>query len=74
MILLRYGENRGAIPGRTRDRFYQAGKDWFFAIRRGIDQGPYRTRGEAQQALRQFIEGELRFESCLLNDRVSVSG
>ncbi len=73
MTLLRFGDAEDRRSQRSRDRFYRVGDDWFFAIRRGVDQGPYQTREDAQRALRLFIEEELRFESRLLGDKVSLS-
>ena len=44
------------------ERLFQDGGDWFFAIRRGVDQGPYANEMEARLALREFIEEQLQFE------------
>ena len=63
MNVNRYGE-QGRVQQRS-ERLYQDGGDWFFAIRRGVDQGPYTTELEARLALREFIEEQLRFEHNL---------
>lgn len=51
----------GNIPFRS-DRFFCIDGEWFFAIRRGPDQGPYETRDAAREALRNFIEDQLSLE------------
>lgn len=63
MNVNRYGE-QGRVQQRS-ERLYRDGGDWFFAIRRGVDQGPYTTELEARLALREFIEEQLRFEHNL---------
>ena len=63
MSVNRYGENR--IFQQRKNRLYQDGGDWFFAIRRGVDQGPYTSEMEARLALREFIEEQLQFEHKL---------
>lgn len=66
--LNRHGEV-GAVPLRN-ERFYLHRKDWYFSIRRGVDQGPFASEIEARGALREFIEEQLLFEHQLLEDRV----
>ena len=51
------------------DRFYCIDDEWYFAIRRGPDQGPYVSKAAAQDALRKFIEEELRLERRLQAER-----
>lgn len=60
MDVKRYGE-QGYVQHRS-ERLFQDGGDWFFAIRRGVDQGPYTSEMEARMALREFIEEQLQFE------------
>lgn len=60
MIVNRHGE-QGYVQQR-RERLFQDGGDWYFAIRRGVDQGPYASETEARLALREFIEEQLQFE------------
>lgn len=50
----RLGES-GPIPFRT-GRFFNVGVNWYFATREAIDQGPFRSRSEAESALTQYIE------------------
>ena len=50
-----------AAPYRN-DRFYCIEDEWFFAIRRGPDQGPYFSKAAAQEALKKIISEELRHE------------
>ena len=59
----RHGEY-GLIPPRQ-SRLFKMGEDWFFAIRRGVDQGPYATESDARAALSQFIREQLAFEQSL---------
>lgn len=50
-----------AAPYRN-DRFYCVNEEWYFAIRRGPDQGPYSSMEAAQAALKKFIAEELALE------------
>lgn len=50
-----------ATPNRS-DRFYCVNEEWYFAIRRGPDQGPYPSKEAAQNALKKFISEELALE------------
>lgn len=65
MKLYRFGEHR-PIPQR-KDRFYQDGDAWYFSIRKGPDQGPYKDETEAKAALVEFIQDEMAFEKDLAN-------
>jgi hypothetical protein len=56
----RYGET-GGIPFRS-SRFYSLGGEWFFAIRRGSDQGPFLTKNDAKKALIRFLHEQFAFE------------
>ena len=49
------------VPFRT-DRLFCVNGDWYFAIRRGSDQGPYQTREDAEHALKLFIEDQQSLE------------
>ncbi len=44
----------GYPPFRS-DRFYTEDGQWYFAIRRGPDQGPFASREAAEAALEAFI-------------------
>ena len=50
-----------AVPNRS-DRFYCINDEWYFAIRRGPDQGPYPCKEAAQRGLKKFIAEELALE------------
>lgn len=63
MRVKRQGE-QGPVRQRS-ERLYRDGGDWFFAIRRGVDQGPYTNEMEARLALRGFIEEQLQFEHVI---------
>ena len=57
-----------AAPYRN-DRFYCIEDEWYFAIRRGPDQGPYPSKVAAQDALKKLIAEELRYERRLQAER-----
>ena len=57
-----------AAPFRS-DRFYCVNDEWYFAIRRGPDQGPYPNKEAAQAALKKFIAEELVLERRLEAER-----
>ena len=63
----RLNENQAA-PYRS-DRFYCVNDEWYFAIRRGPDQGPYPSKEAAQGALKKFIAEELALERRLEAER-----
>jgi len=61
-------EEKGAIPFRT-GRFYCVDNEWWFAIRRGPDQGPYETKVSAKQSLIAYLNDQFTFEKHLQRDR-----
>ena len=63
MYVTRQGE-QGIVQHRS-ERLFRDSDDWFFAIRRGVDQGPFTSEMEARLALREFIEEQLQFERNL---------
>ncbi|MDH5409048.1 MAG: DUF6316 family protein [Gammaproteobacteria bacterium] len=63
----RHGESK-EVPIRN-ERFYLHREDWYFTIRRGVDQGPFASEHEAREALRNFIEEQLEFEHQLQKGR-----
>ncbi|MDT8384341.1 MAG: DUF6316 family protein [Gammaproteobacteria bacterium] len=63
----RYGE-QGSVPIRS-VRFYPVESEWWFAIRRGPDQGPYPTRASARKGLVEFLNDQFAFENRLQQDR-----
>ena len=67
----RHGE-KGAVPFRSA-RFYTVESEWWFAIRRGPDQGPYPTRAAARQGLIEYLNDQFAFERQLLKDRQSLA-
>jgi hypothetical protein len=63
----RHGEH-GAVPFRT-GRFYCVESAWWFAIRRGPDQGPYPTKAAAKQSLIEYLNDQFTFEKHLQEDK-----
>lgn len=63
MNVNRHGE-QGFVQERS-ERLFRDEGDWFFASRRGVDQGPYTNEMEARLALREFIEEQLQFEHSI---------
>ncbi|TDX99311.1 DUF6316 family protein [Thiohalophilus thiocyanatoxydans] len=68
----RHGEE-GAVLYRS-SRFYTIDSEWWFAIRRGPDQGPYPSRASARQALIEFLNNQFESERQLQQDRESHAG
>jgi hypothetical protein len=56
----RHGE-KGSVPFRS-VRFYTLDSEWWFAIRRGPDQGPYPNQDSAKQALVEYLNDQFAFE------------
>lgn len=67
----RHGEF-SSIPFRT-GRFYVVESEWWFAIRRGPDQGPYTSKSTAKQALIGYLNDQFTFEKYLQNDRIILA-
>jgi hypothetical protein len=67
----RHGE-AGSIPFRT-GRYYTVENEWWFAIRRGPDQGPYASKPAAKQALIEYLHDQFEFEKHLQNGRLVLS-
>jgi hypothetical protein len=67
----RHGEE-GAVPFRT-GRFYCVENMWWFAIRRGPDQGPYPTKAAAKQSLIEFLNDQFTFEKYLQQDKILLN-
>ena len=59
---------KGAVPFRS-GRFYSVDSNWWLAIRRGDDQGPFRTKAVAKQALIQYLNDHFNFEKNLKTDQ-----
>lgn len=66
----RHGE-LGAIPFRS-GRYYSIESEWWFAIRRGPDQGPYVTKSAARQGLIEYINEQFAVEKQLKNERAML--
>ena len=49
----RRGED-GPIPFRT-GRFFAVGSAWYFACREGLDRGPFSSRDDAREALKEHL-------------------
>jgi len=62
----RHGE-KGAVSYRS-SRFYTVDSEWWFAIRRGPDQGPYPNRASAKQALIEFLNDQFSVDRQLKQD------
>ncbi|MBI1424024.1 MAG: hypothetical protein GC149_11200 [Gammaproteobacteria bacterium] len=65
--LSRHGE-QGTAPFRT-GRFYCIENEWWFAIRRGPDQGPYPTKAAAKLSLIEFLNDQFTFEKYLQQNK-----
>lgn len=57
----RKGEATGH-PFRS-ERMFSIGHEWFYATREGVDQGPFLSREQAENALSNFINLCLRGKS-----------
>lgn len=62
MTLHRFNETEDKLLPERSERFYQIGNDWYFAVRKGADQGPYPGKDEARAALRTYIIEQLAEE------------
>jgi hypothetical protein len=60
---IRHGE-QGSVPFRS-GRFYCVGNEWWFAIRRGPDQGPYSSKAAAKVSLIEYLNDQFAFEKYL---------
>ncbi len=60
MNINRNGES-GSTPFRS-GRFFTIDTNWYFSTREAMDQGPYRSREDAEYALRKYIENCQRVE------------
>lgn len=69
-FLNRKGES-GAVPFRS-GRFYSVGTEWYFAVRRGVDQGPYGSKEKAKDALVNYINDQLAFERHLEKNQTGL--
>lgn len=69
LVRNRYQES-GSVPFRT-GRFYTVEGAWWFAIRRGPDQGPYITKPAAKQGLIEFLNDQFAFEK-FFNQRLQL--
>lgn len=49
----RRGED-GPVPFRT-GRYFAVGASWYFACREGLDRGPYGSRDDAREALKEHL-------------------
>lgn len=59
----RHGE-QGGIPFRS-SRFYSVNGEWFFAIRRGPDRGPFVNKAEAKKALVNFLHEQFTAQRAM---------
>ena len=65
-------DEAGAVPFRS-GRFYCVGSEWYFAVRRGVDQGPYNSRLDARAGLVNYINDQLSFEKHLEESRAGFT-
>jgi len=63
---------KGAIPFRS-GRFYSVDNEWWFAIRRGVDHGPYTTKATAKQGLIEYLNEQFTFAKNMKADRMLLS-
>lgn len=66
----RHGE-LGAIPFRS-GRYYSVDTQWWFAIRRGTDLGPYVTKSAAKQGLIEYLNDQFAFEKQLKHEKTML--
>jgi len=66
----RHGE-LGAIPFRS-GRYYSIDSEWWFAIRRGADKGPYVTKAAARQGLIEYLNDQFAYEKQLQKERTML--
>ena len=57
----RFEEEAEQTPTRT-ERFYEVNGQWYFAVRKGEDRGPFQSKEEARAALRTYIVERLAEE------------
>jgi len=57
----RFGEE-GELPPRS-ERIYKDGQQWFFSVRKGIDQGPFESEEAAKAAMIDFVGDQLLLEN-----------
>ncbi len=55
-------ENNPHYPPFRSDRFHCENGQWYFAVRRGPDQGPFASREEAEVALERFLTEQLEVQ------------
>lgn len=65
-------DETGTVPFRS-GRFYSVGTQWFFAVRRGEDHGPYESKEKARDALVNYINDQLAFESLLEKNKIGLT-
>lgn len=53
-ISRRAGEVDDSITFRS-NRFFTSGNDWYFSTREGLDQGPFKSRIVAHNAIQKYI-------------------
>lgn len=59
--MYRFEDKSEQMPTRT-ERFYEVNGEWFFAVRKGPDRGPFASKEEARAALRTYIVEQLAEE------------
>ncbi|MDZ7661426.1 DUF6316 family protein [Thiohalophilus sp.] len=59
--MYRFDDEKEQAPVRS-ERFYEGNGEWFFAVRKGPDRGPFASKEEARAALRTYIVEQLAEE------------
>ncbi len=59
--MYRFDDEKEQAPARS-ERFYEVNGEWFFAVRKGPDRGPYASKEAARAALRTYIVEQLAEE------------
>ena len=65
----RVGEKVQQIQSRE-SRLYSVGADWFFSKREGVDEGPFVSKKDAEDAINNFIR-KIAFN--LIRDDISLN-
>lgn len=61
MAMYRFEEEATQVPSRS-ERFHEVEGQWYFAVRKGPDRGPFASKEEARAALRTYIAEQLAQE------------
>lgn len=59
--MYRFDDEKEQAPARS-ERFYEVNGEWFFAVRKGPDRGPFASKEAARAALRTYIVEQMAEE------------